>query len=155
MDAYAKRYNDIMLGIDIENKTKEEMANDKKVFFSMLKRYKDNVNDDIAWKTMFYIIFDISVSSCKKRAMGIIIPNLLEKALDATVLSMDLIRRNKAPSEEKEALVAWNENQIKKVLYDKKLQHVEREYSWEFMSDRDQNRYYAYNIDEGEIQIYE
>lgn len=155
MDAYAKRYNDIMLGHNVPNKTKEEITNDRNTFFEMQERYKLNTKDKKAWDTMFYIMFDISLSSCKKRACGIVIPNLVEKALDATVLSMDLIRRNKGPDPKQNALIAWNENQIIKVLYDNKLQHAEREYSFEAMTDRDQNKYYAFDIDNEEICIYE
>ena len=78
---------------------------------------------------MFLILRDISISLCKKKANGIKIPDLESKALDATIYSMDLIKRGKGPARKLDSLYAWLNNQVIAELYNAKLQTVERELS--------------------------
>ena len=146
MDTYAKRYNDIMLGISVKDKNKQELKTDKITFYSAQEDWAKSQNKK-AWDTMFFIVFDIALSWCKKKASGVNIPNLVEKAKDAAILSMDLIKRNKGPNPQLDALITWVSYQVTKVLYDQKLQMIEHEYSYDLMTDKD---YHSINSDKGD-----
>lgn len=110
-------------------KSKKECESIKALFYDLLDKYNsDNRNKEI-WDKMFLILRDIAISLCKKKANGIKIPDLEEKALNATIYSMDLIKRGKGPDRNRNALYAWLSSQIISELYDAKLQKVEREIS--------------------------
>lgn len=110
-------------------KSKKECESIKALFYDLLDKYNsDNRNKEI-WDKMFLILRDIAISLCKKKANGIKIPDLEEKALNATIYSMDLIRRGKGPDGNRNALYAWLNNQVIAELYDARLQKIEREIS--------------------------
>ena len=110
-------------------KSKKECESIKALFYDLLDKYNsDNRNKEI-WDKMFLILRDIAISLCKKKANGIKIPDLESKALDATIYSMDLIKRGKGPARKLDSLYAWLNNQVIAELYNAKLQTVERELS--------------------------
>lgn len=109
-------------------KSKSECEFIKEVFYDLLDEYNKSRSKEI-WDKMFFILYDIAMSLCKKKAKGIKIPDLESKALDATIYSMDLIKRGKGPSRKLNSLYAWLNNQVIAELYNAKLQTVEREIS--------------------------
>lgn len=110
-------------------KSKKECESIKALFYDLLDKYNsDNRNKEV-WDKMFLILRDIAISLCKKKANGIKIPDLESKALDATIYSMDLIKRGKGPARKLDSLYAWLNNQVIAELYNAKLQTVERELS--------------------------
>lgn len=110
-------------------KTKKECEKLKALFYNLLDEYNRGNKSKEIWDKMFLILRDIAISLCKKKANGIKIPGLEEKALDATIYSMDLIKRGKGPDRKRNALYAWLNSQVIAELYNAKLQTVEREIS--------------------------
>lgn len=110
-------------------KSKEECDTLRETFYDLLDEYNNGNRNKEIWDKMFLILRDISLSLCKKKAKGIRIPNLESKALDATIYSMDLIKRGKGPKRELNSLYAWLNSQVVAELYDAKLQVAERELS--------------------------
>lgn len=110
-------------------KTKKECEKLKALFYNLLDEYNSGNKSKETWDKMFLILGDIALSLAKKKANGIKIPGLEEKALDATIYSMDLIKRGKGPDRKRNALYAWLSSQIISELYDAKLQKIEREIS--------------------------
>ena len=110
-------------------KSKNECESIKVLFYDLLDKYNNGNRSKEVWDRMFLILRDIAISLCKKKANGIKIPDLESKALDATIYSMDLIRRGKDPARRLNSLYAWLNSQVISELYDAKLQSVERELS--------------------------
>lgn len=110
-------------------KSKKECEQLKALFYDLLDAYNNGNKSKEIWDKMFLILRDIALSLAKKKANGIKIPDLEEKALDATVYSLDLIKRGKGPKKERDALYAWLNSQVIAELYDARLQKVEREIS--------------------------
>ena len=110
-------------------KSKNECESTKVLFYDLLDKYNNGNRNKEIWDKMFLILRDISISLCKKKAKGIKIPDLESKALDATIYSMDLIKRGKGPARKLDSLYAWLNNQVIAELYDAKLQVAERELS--------------------------
>lgn len=110
-------------------KSKEECDTLRETFYDLLDEYNNGNRNKEIWDKMFLILRDISLSLCKKKAKGIRIPDLESKALDATIYSMDLIKRGKGPVRKLNSLYAWLNSQVIAELYDMKLQNVEREIS--------------------------
>lgn len=110
-------------------KTKKECEKLKALFYNLLDEYNSGNKSKETWDKMFLILGDIALSLAKKKANGIKIPDLESKALDATIYSMDLIKRGKGPDRKRNALYAWLNSQVISELYDAKLQSVERELS--------------------------
>lgn len=110
-------------------KSKSECESIKVLFYDLLDKYNNGNRSKEVWDRMFLILRDISISLCKKKANGIKIPDLESKALDATIYSMDLIKRGKGPARKLDSLYAWLNNQVIAELYNAKLQTVERELS--------------------------
>lgn len=110
-------------------KSKNECESIKVLFYDLLDKYNNGNRSKEVWDRMFLILRDIAISLCKKKANGIKIPDLESKALDATIYSMDLIRRGKGPARRLNSLYAWLNSQVISELYDAKLQSVERELS--------------------------
>lgn len=110
-------------------KSKNECESIKVLFYDLLDKYNNGNRSKEVWDRMFLILRDIAISLCKKKANGIKIPDLESKALDATIYSMDLIRRGKGPARKLNSLYAWLNSQVISELYDAKLQSVERELS--------------------------
>jgi hypothetical protein len=110
-------------------KSKSECEFIKEVFYDLLDEYNKGNRSKEIWDKMFLILMDIAISLCKKKAKGIKIPDLESKALDATIYSMDLIKRGKGPSRKLNSLYAWLNSQVIAELYNAKLQTVEREIS--------------------------
>lgn len=110
-------------------KSKKECEYIKVLFYDLLDKYNNGNRSKEVWDRMFLILRDIAISLCKKKANGIKIPDLEEKALNATIYSMDLIKRGKGPDGNRNALYAWLNNQVIAELYDARLQKIEREIS--------------------------
>lgn len=110
-------------------KSKKECESIKALFYDLLDNYNSDNRSKEIWDKMFLILRDIAISLCKKKANGIKIPDLESKALDATIYSMDLIKRGKGPARKLDSLYAWLNNQVIAELYNAKLQTVERELS--------------------------
>ena len=113
----------------LKMKSKEECYALKETFYDLLDAYNGGDKSKKTWDKMFLILRDTAMSLCKKKANGIRIPDLEGKALDATIYSMDLIKRGKGPDRKRNALYAWLSSQVISELYDAKLQKVEREIS--------------------------
>ncbi len=110
-------------------KSKNECESIKALFYDLLDKYNSGNRNKEIWDKMFLILRDISISLCKKKANGIKIPDLESKALDATIYSMDLIKRGKGPERKLNSLYAWLNSQVIAELYNAKLQNIEREIS--------------------------
>lgn len=111
--------------------TKEEQKLARKQFYDSLEEWLANGNKR-DWDNMFNTIYSISVSLFKRRARGIRLPNLEERALDATIYSMDLIRRGKYPTT---GLIAWCDSQVKGEAYCESNKRIDREYSYDALTD--------------------
>ena len=111
-------------------KTKTECEKEKEEFYNLLVHWLEH-KDKASWDRMFIIINDICISLMKKKANGIVLPDLESKALDAAIYSMDLIRRGKYPDIEKKFLYGWLNSQIIGTLYSQKQQRIDREISLE------------------------
>lgn len=110
-------------------KSKKECESIKVLFYDLLDKYNNGNRSKEVWDRMFLILGDIALSLAKKKANGIKIPDLESKALDATIYSMDLIKRGKGPARKLDSLYAWLNNQVIAELYNAKLQIAERELS--------------------------
>ena len=113
-------------------KSRKAVNSEKVAFWDALARWKVT-SEGQDWNTMFLIVNDICLSLCKNKANGIVIRDLESKALDAAILSMDLIKRGKYP---KTGLIAWCGYQVTRVLYNQHQPEVDREYSF---NDLDEN----------------
>lgn len=131
----------ILDGVDAKMaKSKAECDALKEVFYDLLDEYNSGNKSKAIWDKMFLLLRDISLSLCKKKANGIRIPDLESKALDATIYSMDLIRRGKGPARKLNSLYAWLNNQVIAELYDMKLQNIEREISLDVFTVESQDK---------------
>lgn len=124
----------------LKMKSKKECESTKALFYDLLDKYNSGNRNKEIWDKMFLILKDISISLCKKKANGIKIPDLEEKALNATIYSMDLIKRGKGPDGNRNALYAWLNNQVIAELYDARLQKIEREISLDIFPLEEQER---------------
>lgn len=133
-------------------KSKDECNALRETFYDLLDEYNSGNRSKEIWDKMFLILRDISLSLCKKKAKGIRIPDLESKALDATIYSMDLIKRGKGPVRELNSLYAWLNSQVIAELYDMKLQNAEREISLDVFTVESQEKMLQ-DMEDGYIYI--
>lgn len=91
-------------------------------FQNALSKWKQ-FHDKASWDKMFYRVYECCKALAKKRAYGIVIPELESKALDAATYCMDLIKRGKYP----EKLSSMCYLHVQKFLYSEKTKRAERE----------------------------
>ena len=72
--------------------TKEEAQELENKFKETLDRYIDK-REKKDWDAIFYLVFNACSACCKKFAKGIRIPQLDEKILDSTILSLEKIKK--------------------------------------------------------------
>ena len=66
---------------------------DNSVFYNSYKNWLENPKK-LYWDQMFMEVLNCCTSQCKKKAKGIIMPDLEGKALDATCKAMQKIKEN-------------------------------------------------------------
>lgn len=88
---------------------------------------QSNHQDDKAWATMWTCIYLACENMCKSKGKGIVIPNLEEKALDATCRVISKIKAGAVV----EKLSSFCYFPVIEQLYNKNLQLEERTISYE------------------------
>jgi len=110
--------------------TKEECDAVNKQFFIELDKWNKDGNKK-SWDYMFSVLNNICLSLAKQKCAGVINEHLEERALDAAIEGMGLIKRGKGPER---ALIAWNNMHVVKHLYRHK--NEDREQSYEGWAER-------------------
>lgn len=101
--------------------SREELRLREQRFQDALSGWLSNNNAE-SWNTMWICVLDCCTNICKSKAKNKYIPELDQKALDATIYIMDFIRRGARP----EKLSSYCYLRCVKYLLDPKTQFWER-----------------------------
>ena len=117
--------------------TKEKYNNSK--FYAAYTLWLVNENKS-SWDTMWFEVNNCLLSQAKKKAKGIVIPDLEGRIMDATIKAMDKIQRDKPDIKN---LTKYLYFFMIDGLYNRKLQRIDKEISLEAW----QNYDYAEDFD--------
>ena len=81
-----------------------------------------------SWDTMWFEVNNCLMSQAKLKAKGIRIPDLEGRIMDATIKAMDKIQKDKPDIKN---LTNWLYFFMIDGIYNRKLQKIDREISWE------------------------
>mgnify|MGYP003397621523 CR=1 FL=1 len=121
---------------------------DNSVFYKAYKSWLDT-NNKKYWDIMFIEVLNCCTSQCKKKAKGIILPDLEGKAIDATCKVMQKIQDSRPDIKSITSFCYWY---VVGAVYDRPTAFYERCVSYEAIFET--NNIEAIS-DEGELGIYE
>lgn len=91
-------------------------------FKETLKQYRANPSSKQLWDKLWFYIYNCCAAQAKSKANGLVISDLDDTIMNATIYSMSLIKRGSNP----QYLPTWCNFNVIKYLYDKNKQKEDR-----------------------------